>query len=193
MTSFAMAIWEITIDPDGNTTRYYDETMGTLGTKWGKEARGPAIASNSLRNRAPDAIRTRVHQFTNPSKYGPGQGSKNLMTAVEAGTVFLGSAAAKTKGLLKAPKSGTIYRVPGEATSNKKPYIGRHNKPTPQKTRKSNDGRDRSQAEVVDNYDPKNVNEGRIKEQRQINKEGGVNNLDNKRNEIAPNKWPDDL
>ena len=79
---------------------------------------------------------------------------------------------------------GTIYKVPGSATRSGKPYIGRHNKPEPQKTRRSNDGRDRTQAEVVDEYDPSKPMEGRIKEQGKIDAEGGIENLDNKRNEI---------
>jgi RHS repeat-associated protein len=85
--------------------------------------------------------------------------------------------------------TGTIYRVPGEATSSGKPYIGRHNKPNPAETRKSKDGRDRTKAEVVDTYDPSNTTEGRIKEQTAIDAGGGIDNLDNKRNEIAPKKW----
>jgi RHS repeat-associated protein len=79
---------------------------------------------------------------------------------------------------------GSIYRVPGEGTPSGKPYIGRHNKPDPAKTRRSNDGRDRTQAEVIDTYDPKKSMEGRRKEQQQIDRHGGVENLDNKRNEI---------
>ena len=31
----------------------------------------------------------------------------------------------------------------------------RHNKPRPSETSRSNDGRDRTRAEVIDNYDPK--------------------------------------
>jgi RHS repeat-associated protein len=79
--------------------------------------------------------------------------------------------------------SGTIYRVPGTGTSSGRPYIGRHNKPNPAKTRRSKDGRDRSMAEVVDTYNASDTQEGRVKEQQQIDKEG-LQNLDNKRNEI---------
>jgi RHS repeat-associated protein len=78
---------------------------------------------------------------------------------------------------------GSIYKVPGSATPSGKPYIGRHNKPDPAKTRRSRDGRDRTQAEVIDNYEPGNTQEGRVKEQAQIDKRG-LGNLDNKRNEI---------
>jgi len=46
--------------------------------------------------------------------------------------------------ILDATKDkGSIYKVPGSSTDSGKPYIGRHNKPNPQKTRKSKDGRDR--------------------------------------------------
>lgn len=73
-----------------------------------------------------------------------------------------------------AEETGTIYRVPGEFTTSGKDYIGRHNKPTPQQTRRSDDGRDRTQAEVVDRYDPNKPMEGRIKEQEQMDVRGGV-------------------
>jgi RHS repeat-associated protein len=79
--------------------------------------------------------------------------------------------------------SGTIYKVPGDATQSGKPYVGRHNQPDPAKTRKANDGRDRTKAEVVDTYDAANTQEGRTKEQQQIDQHG-LSNLDNKRNEI---------
>ncbi|MCI0422880.1 MAG: hypothetical protein L0312_27265, partial [Acidobacteria bacterium] len=49
------------------------------------------------------------------------------------------------------------------------------------------DGRT-GKARVVDRYDPKNKQLGRYKEQKQINKRGGVGNLDNKRNEVDPKK-----
>jgi RHS repeat-associated protein len=81
-------------------------------------------------------------------------------------------------------QSGSIYKVPGSATKSGKPYIGRHNKSDPAKTRKSKDGRDRTKAKVIDKYDPNNVQEGRRKEQKAIDNNGGVDNLDNKRNEI---------
>ncbi len=90
--------------------------------------------------------------------------------------------------VVKTHDSGTIYKLPGGATNSGKPYVGRHNGPKPQQTRKSPDGRDRTQAEVVDHYDASNVREGRIKEQLAIDREGGVKSLDNKRNEIAPKK-----
>lgn len=83
---------------------------------------------------------------------------------------------------------GNSYRVRGDATTSGKPYIGRHKGPEPQKTRSSRDGRDRTQAEVIDDYNPENVMEVRIKEQQAIDDAGGVPALDNKRNEIAPDK-----
>ena len=85
--------------------------------------------------------------------------------------------------MLGSQSHGTLYRVPGSATPSGKPYIGRHNKPDPCKTRRSDDGRDRTKAEVVDTYDQGNTMEGRIKEQQEIDK-NGLGNLDNKRNEI---------
>jgi hypothetical protein len=60
-------------------------------------------------------------------------------------------------------KTGSIYLVPGSNTKSGKPYVRRHKNPNPAKTRKSNDGRDRTKAKVIDNYDPNNVQEGRQK------------------------------
>ena len=51
------------------------------------------------------------------------------------------------------------------------------------------DGRDRSNAEVVDRYDGNDTAAGRSAEQNAMNREGGVDNLDNKRNEIRQEKW----
>jgi RHS repeat-associated protein len=94
-----------------------------------------------------------------------------------------------TGGKDEEAETGTIYEVPGTSTDSGKPYIGRHNKPDPDKTRRSNDGRDRKEANVIEKYDAKDVAEGRLKEQNAINDRGGVQNLDNKRNEISPKNW----
>jgi hypothetical protein len=44
---------------------------------------------------------------------------------------------------------------------------------------------------VIDKYDAANTQEGRAKEQQQIDKRG-LKNLDNKRNEIKKDKTPND-
>ena len=80
---------------------------------------------------------------------------------------------------------GKVYKVPGEDTESGKPYIGRSKQKSPSKRGKS-DGRDRSNAEIIDEYDSKNPGEGAYKEQRAIDREGGIDNLDNKRNEVRP-------
>jgi hypothetical protein len=41
---------------------------------------------------------------------------------------------------------------------------------------------------VVDTYPANDTQAGRVAEQQQIDQQGGVQNLDNKRNEIAPKK-----
>jgi len=86
-----------------------------------------------------------------------------------------------------AAKGGKVYEVPGSDTPSGKPYVGRTTQPEP-KSRGKADGRDRSKARVVDEYDPKNTPEGRLKEQDAIDRAGGVDKLDNKRNEVAPEK-----
>jgi RHS repeat-associated protein len=83
--------------------------------------------------------------------------------------------------------TGTVYRVPGNATPSGKPYIGKHNKPNPAKTRRSNDGRDRTKAKVIRTYPANDTQAGRKAEQEEIDKRG-LDNLDNKRNEIRKDK-----
>ena len=94
--------------------------------------------------------------------------------ALLAGAVYSTNQNASQEAEEPPAESGTIYRVPPEGTSSGKPYIGRHNKSTPQKTRKSKDGRDRTKPEVVDTYDASKPMDGRIKEQKHIESEGGV-------------------
>lgn len=109
---------------------------------------------------------------------------KYIASVSLAASAYSGGVTPNFGGIRRAVKTGTIYKVPGTATPSGKPYVGRHNKPEPQKTRASTDGRDRTQAEVIDTYDISKPIEGRIKEQAAIDAEGGVPNLDNKRNEI---------
>lgn len=44
---------------------------------------------------------------------------------------------------------------------------------------------------MIDTYPKGDTDAARAAEQRAINEHGGVPNLDNKRNEIAPSKWGD--
>jgi RHS repeat-associated protein len=94
-------------------------------------------------------------------------------------------------GLSKAPKAanflkGVVYKVAGKNTPSTKPYIGRTTNPAGPSGRGKKDGRDRTDAEGVDSYS--NTQEGRIKEQKAIDENGGVEKLDNKRNEISEAK-----
>jgi len=83
---------------------------------------------------------------------------------------------------------GVIYKVAGKNTPSGKPYIGRTKTGDPAK-RGSADGRNREGAEILDTYPANDTAAGRVKEQQWINRHGGVDNLDNKRNEICPSKW----
>ena len=85
-------------------------------------------------------------------------------------------------------QSGKIYKVSGDKTKSGKPYIGRTTQESPEKRGKGGkpDGRDRKDAEIIDTYDANNKSEGAFKEQKHIDNEGGLNNLDNKRNEVSP-------
>ena len=105
------------------------------------------------------------------------------------GSLKNGAKVARTSANSKAnEKSGKIYKVPGSNTKSGKPYIGRTKQKTPEQRGKSGkpDGRDRKDAEVIDTYDPTKKGEGPYKEQKQMDKEGGLENLDNKRNEVTP-------
>lgn len=79
-------------------------------------------------------------------------------------------------------KPGVVYR----GTRDNKPYIGRTSNPAGPSGRGGRDGVDRSNAEILDRYP--NTREGRIREQRQIDAHGGLDNLSNRRNEIAPHR-----
>jgi hypothetical protein len=108
----------------------------------------------------------------------------------EAATITAGSALGAIVGGIIGDKitgdNGTedIYVVPGNATSSKKPYVGRAGDPN--RFKYNRDGRDRSKAEIIRTV-PKDA--ARVEEQREIIDRGGVSNLDNKRNEIAPCYW----
>jgi hypothetical protein len=66
------------------------------------------------------------------------------------------------------------------------PGSGRQASPE-QRGKNSPDGRDRSGATEVDEYET--TQEGKVKEQKEMNARGGLDELDNKRNEIAPEDW----
>lgn len=83
---------------------------------------------------------------------------------------------------------GVIYRVVGSKTESGKPYIGSAND-LPVRAKTARDGRDRTDAEVVGTFPKGDWEARRAAEQRAINANGGVANLDNYRNEIAPSKW----
>jgi hypothetical protein len=59
-----------------------------------------------------------------------------------------------------------------------------------QRMKDSSDGRDRTQLEVIDTYPKGDIDAARTPEQNAINGQGGVDNLDNRRNEIAVRNWP---
>ena len=92
----------------------------------------------------------------------------------------------------KGATTGSIYLVPGTSTKSGKPYVGRNNTPDPAKNRKSKDGRDRTKAKVIDNYDANDEELGSYLEQTHINKNGvPKKTLDNKRNEVSPARMKD--
>ena len=85
---------------------------------------------------------------------------------------------------------GCIYCVKGENTSSGKDYIGSTDN-MGNRQRDTSDGRNREGADIVGTYPKGDRDARRTKEQQAINDRGGVDKLDNKRNEVAPKNWPD--
>jgi len=79
-----------------------------------------------------------------------------------------------------------IGRVRKDITG--KPYVGRTTQGTDKRMQSRTDGRT-GKATKVDTY--KTKQEGRYKEQKAIDQNGGKQKLDNKRNEVAPDKMKD--
>lgn len=53
-------------------------------------------------------------------------------------------------------------------------------------------GKDRKKAEVIDTFDPSKSGEGAYKEQKAMDDNGGVDNLDNKRKEVNEKKMEEE-
>jgi hypothetical protein len=87
-------------------------------------------------------------------------------------------------------EEGCIYCVKGENTSSGKDYVGSTDD-LGQRQRDRSDGRDCEGAEIIDRYPKGDRGTRRAKEQQAINDRGGVEKLDNKRNEVAPRRWPE--
>lgn len=85
---------------------------------------------------------------------------------------------------------GCIYCVDGANTESGKDYIGSSDD-MGRRERDTSDGRDRKGAERVDSYKKGDLADRQNKEQQAMNDRGGKDNLDNKRNEVSPNKWED--
>jgi hypothetical protein len=79
---------------------------------------------------------------------------------------------------------GVVYLVHGSKTQSGKPYIGSADDLSV-RTKTANDGRDRSQAITIGRYPIGNTTVRRKAEQIGIDDNGGLDALDNKRNEIV--------
>ena len=85
---------------------------------------------------------------------------------------------------------GCIYCVKGENTSSGNDYIGSTDNMDQRKNDKT-DGRNRDGAQIIDTYPKGDRDERRKREQQSMNDRGGVDKLDNKRNEVRESKWED--
>lgn len=110
----------------------------------------------------------------------PGSVPVTILNAFGKGLIFNEEAGSE---------KGCIYCVKGDKTSSGKDYIGSTDN-MGNRQRDKSDGRDRQGADVVDTYPKGDRDVRRAKEQQAINDRGGIGNLDNKRNEVAPRKWP---
>jgi RHS repeat-associated protein len=79
--------------------------------------------------------------------------------------------------------AGVIYEVPGSGTSSGLPYIG-STVDLVGRARTARDLRDRTQATVVDRFPIGNESVRRAAEQRAMDARGGIDFLDNQRNEV---------
>jgi RHS repeat-associated protein len=95
-----------------------------------------------------------------------------------------GSAPASPQGSSStSDKPGEVYVTDPQESG--KEYVGRTTQGTDKRMQTRGDGRTGS-AQTVDTYET--TEEGRYKEQKAIDQRGGKQNLDNKRNEVAPDK-----
>lgn len=85
---------------------------------------------------------------------------------------------------------GCIYCVDGVDTESGKPYVGSADD-LGRRAATAKDGRDRTNASKVDTYKKGDRTDRQNKEQKAINERGGKGNLDNRRNEVSPDKWKD--
>jgi RHS repeat-associated protein len=98
----------------------------------------------------------------------------------------VGTAARVEEGVAAAQETGTIYKLPPQEGSGK-PYIGR-TVDLDRRMATRTDGRT-GPAEGIDTFNAQDTAHGQYKEQKAINANGGVQNLDNKRNEVNPKRF----
>ena len=120
--------------------------------------------------------------------YTMGQAAKDFLIgfaaelgAEKAGEFFKG------RDIVPGEGEGAIYLVDGPNTPSGKKYVGSADDLN-KRASTARDGRDRSNARVIDTYPIGDRRARRQAEQRGINNNGGKDNLDNKRDEIARKK-----
>ena len=120
-----------------------------------------------------------------------GMEAANIMMLVsplaEAGATgivnAIGTGARVEAGAAVAQETGTVYKLPAQESSGK-PYIGRTTKSVEERMATRTDGRT-GPAEPVDTFNAQERAHG----QKAINANGGVKNLDNKRNEVNTKRY----
>lgn len=76
----------------------------------------------------------------------------------------------------------------GQETPSGLPYVGSANN-MKKRAKNANDGRNRDNAQIIGKFRKGDSTEKANNEQNGMNANGGVKKLDNRRNEVAPNKW----
>ncbi len=107
-------------------------------------------------------------------------GATAAVEAIGTGTRVETGVAAATQ------ETGAIYKLPAQAESDK-PYVGRAVDLDKRMATRTN-GRT-GPAEKIDTFNTQDRAHGQYKEQKAIDANGGVQNLDNKRNEVNPKRY----
>lgn len=167
-------------DPDGRFANLLIGlliALGSIGVVAGAMQKAGGVKSSDSRT---------------PAQKDAGMPPQSSVTVSKPTPIFQNDAGSDSgsdeEGASDSGEYGCVYCVPGEHTSSGNDYIGSSDKMDQRKKDKS-DGRNRDHAEVVDKYPKGDRDARRAKEQQAINDRGGVDKLDNKRNEIAPHKW----
>ncbi len=191
------------IDPDGNCPFCITALKGAL-QEYGTQVAINLIKGKDLKTALTDVDGGEIFQAglqdgATMGMSGFAKGAKtaarianaldNVGDAAKAGDKAVdGAKSISSSSKAKEAVEGVIYKVPGSKTPSNKPYIGSSDD-LAKRNKTANDGRDRTGAEIVGTYPKGDTAARRKAEQQAINDNGGLKQLDNKRNEIKQKDW----